>query len=96
MRVGPGESCPILEPYNRKGGDMKGKEEFGIKQFVAVVQASSGSKFMVFTTGSPKHYMFSVLDNNGCQGDLMWSVAKADLRDDIRRMLAHGYGNCVL
>jgi len=69
--------------------------ELGVKQFVAVVR-SRWCRFMVFTTGSPRHYLFSQLDPHGCQTGLHFPVLKADLRRDIRRALAHGWGNASL
>jgi hypothetical protein len=68
---------------------------YEVKQFVAVVQ-SRWCKFMVFTTGSPQHYLFSQVDRQGCQTGLQFPVLKAALRYDIRRALAHGWGNAML
>ena len=68
---------------------------YEVKQFVAVVQ-SRWCKFMVFTTGSAQHYLFSQLDPQGCQTGLQFPVLKATLRHDIRRALAHGWGNAIL
>jgi hypothetical protein len=66
--------------------------ELGVKQYVAVVENSRGTKFMVFETGDPKYYLFSVL-KDGCQGGLMFPVRKMELRPDIRKALKAGYGN---
>lgn len=70
-------------------------KEYGVKQFVAVVQ-SRWCRFMVFTTGSPKHYLFSQLDRHGIATGLMFPVLKSELRPDIRSALAHGWGNATL
>lgn len=66
-----------------------------VKQYVAVVQGD-WAKFRVFETGSPRHYLFSQLDPSGCQTGVQFPVLKARLRDDIRRALAHGWGNASL
>lgn len=65
--------------------------EMQVKQFVATVQGRFG-RFMVFTTGSDRHYLFSQLDADGNQTGLQWPVLKKDLRDDVRHGLAHGVG----
>ena len=70
--------------------------ELGVKQYVAVVQNGTGLRFMVFTTGDPKFYLFCPLDKDGNQGGIQIPVKRADLRDDIRRALAHGWGNAHL
>ena len=67
-----------------------------VKQYVAVVKGKLGVKFMVFKTGDEKFYLFSQLDPYGCQTGLQFPVAKKDLVPDIRRALAHGYGNAML
>lgn len=69
--------------------------ELMVKQYVAVVQGV-WSRFMVFETGSPKHYLFSQLDPSGCQTGLQIPVAKVDLRPEVRAALAHGWGNANL
>lgn len=69
---------------------------YQVKQYVAVVQNSRGRKFMVFETGDDRFYLFSLLDNYGCQTLIQFPVRKADLRDDIRRALRHGWGNASL
>jgi len=72
------------------------RPELGVKQFVAVVQNRRGGKFMVFATGSSKHYLFSPLDQYGCATCMSFPVLKANLRPEIRRALAHGWGNASL
>lgn len=67
--------------------------ELQVKQHVAVVVNSRGSRFRVFETGNPRYYLFSTVSPNGVEGGLQFPVLKADLRDDIRRMLRHGCGN---
>ncbi len=68
--------------------------ELGVKQYVARVR-SRWCRFDVFTTGSPQHYLFAQLDENGCQTTLQFPVLKADLLPDIRQALAHGWGNSL-
>jgi hypothetical protein len=66
--------------------------EMQVKQFVAVVQGEHG-RFMVFETGSARHYLFAQLyPGTTTQTGLSWPVLKADLRDDVRHGLAHGVG----
>lgn len=69
--------------------------ELGVKQYVAVV-AGQWSRFMVFETGSSKHYLFSQLDPSGCATGLSFPVRKADLRPEIRSALRNGWGNAGL
>lgn len=65
-----------------------------VKQYVAVVQNSRGTKFMVFQTGDEKFYLFSPLDPSGCvAAGMQFPVRKTDLRGEIRSALAHGWGN---
>lgn len=68
--------------------------EMQVKQYVAVVRNSRGIRFRVFKTGSEKHYLFDPMipgtDGSACAG---FPVLKKNLRDDIRKALAHGYGN---
>jgi hypothetical protein len=66
-----------------------------VKQYVAVVQGQYG-KFMVFETGSARHYLFAQLAPDGTQTGLSWPVLKSDLRPEIRSMLRHGCGNAGL
>jgi len=67
--------------------------EMQVKQYVAVVQNSRGSRFRVFETGDPKFYLLSAIAPDGAEGGLQFSVLKADLRDDVRRALRRGWGN---
>jgi hypothetical protein len=83
---------PFIE---RTEKDPTPQAAYMVKQYVAVVQGR-WCKFMVFETGSPKHYLFSQLDPSGCATTLQFPVLKTDLRDDIRRALAHGWGNAGL
>lgn len=69
--------------------------ELGVKQYVAVV-ASQWCRWMVFETGNPRYYLFSQLDPAGCATGLQVPVRKADLQADVRRALAHGWGNAHL
>lgn len=74
---------------------MNMDRRYQVKQYVAVVQNSRGSKFMVFETGDAKYYLFSQLYPGPTliQTGLQFPVLKKDLRDDIRKALAHGWGN---
>jgi len=69
--------------------------ELQVKQFVAIVKGR-WCRFMVFETGSTKHYLFSQLDYAGCQTGLQFPVLKRELVPEIRRALAHGWGNATL
>jgi len=62
--------------------------EMMAKQYVAVV-AGALSRFRVFTTGDDRYYLFEPLD----VAMPPFPVAKADLRDDVRSALRHGWGN---
>jgi hypothetical protein len=70
-----------------------------VKQYVAEVWSRSdlapqfGQKWRVFCTGDDKFYLFQAIDRNGCATGLDVPVRKADLRPEVRRMLAHGVGN---
>lgn len=68
------------------------RPELGVKQYVAVVK-SRWCRWMVFETGSAKHYLFCQLDPHGYATGLQTPVLKTDLQPDIRRALAHGVGN---
>ena len=68
--------------------------KYGCKQFVAVIKNRFNRQFMVFTSGDPKYYLFSAIDNQGIAvGIPSFPVLKKDLRDDIRHALLHGCGN---
>jgi len=58
------------------------------KQYVAVV-AGALARFRVFTTGDDRYFLFEPLD----VAMAPFPVAKADLRDDVRSALRHGWGN---
>jgi hypothetical protein len=62
---------------------------------LAVVKNSRGSRFMVFKTGDDRWYLFSQLYPGPTliQTGLQFPVEKKELRDDIRRALANGWGN---
>lgn len=65
--------------------------ELQVKQFVAEVDGAHGFRWRVFTTGSDRHYLFSCVENP-C---FSVPVLKADLRDDVRSALAHGWGHAA-
>jgi hypothetical protein len=65
------------------------RSECQVKQFVAEVNGCFGSRWHVFITGSDRHYLFTCVQNPV----LSVPVLKADLRPDVRRALAHGYGH---
>jgi hypothetical protein len=65
-----------------------------VKQYVAVVRGLCG-RFRVFKTGSEKFYLFDAIDDFGCSTGLQFPVKRSDLRDDIRRALANGWGNSL-
>lgn len=65
------------------------RPELQVKQYVAELNGAHGFRWRVFTTGSDRHYLFVCVQN----GDISVPVLKADLRDDARRALAHGYGH---
>ena len=67
-----------------------------VKNYVAVVQNPWGTKMMVFRSGDEKYYLFCPLDKDGCQGPVQFPVRKTELRRDIARALAHGWGNASL
>jgi hypothetical protein len=69
--------------------------EMQVKQYVAVVRSKSGVRFRVFQTGDQKFYLFSSIAPDGREGELQFPVLKTNLRDDIRRALAHGWGNSL-
>jgi hypothetical protein len=73
---------------------MKGRyrPEVQVKQWVGEVQGEHG-RFRVFRTGSDRHYLFILLDPSGCQTQIQVPVLRADLRDDVRSALAHGWGH---
>ena len=68
------------------------RPELQVKQYVAVVHGRF-CRFMVFRTGSDRHYLFAQLDPTGCQTGLTVPVRKADLQPEVRRALAAGVGN---
>ena len=64
------------------------------KQFVAVVRnPKTDTLFMVFQSGDSRFYLFDPLDEHGCSRCMQFPVRKKDLKTDVRRALAHGYGN---
>lgn len=62
----------------------------GVKQYVGVVEGD-WCRFMVFTTGDAKFYLFSQLDDHDCVIGLQFPVRKTDLHPEVKRALAHGY-----
>jgi hypothetical protein len=65
--------------------------ELQVKQFVAELNGAHGFRWRVFTTGSDRHYLFSCVQNP----DFCIAVLKAELKDEVRSALAHGYGNAA-
>jgi hypothetical protein len=74
---------------------MNMDQRYMVKQYVAVVQNSRGSRFMVFETGDARWYLFSQLypGPNLIATGLQFPVLKKDLRDDMRKALRNGWGN---
>ena len=68
------------------------RPEYQVTQWVAEVQGAH-ARFRVFRTGSSRHYLFDMIDANGCSTGLQFPVLKADLRPAVRSALAHGRGN---
>lgn len=66
--------------------------EMQVKQYVAEVQGRF-SRFRVFITQSPKHYLFCQIDPNGCDTGLHIPVLKANLQRDVKSALANGWGH---
>lgn len=64
---------------------------YQVTKFVAEVDGAL-SRFRVFETGEPGWYLFDQLDRGGCSTGLQFPVRGADLRDDVRRALHHGWG----
>lgn len=79
---------------------MKFTLDLEVKQWVACVkghdeQGRETGRFAVFITGDDKFYLFHKIDpRDGSFTGLCHPVRKKDLRDDVRRALAHGHGNC--
>jgi hypothetical protein len=66
---------------------------YQVKQWIGVVKGDHPTiRWAVMETGDSRYYLFRVVEN-GCMGDLCFPVLKKNLRDDIRRALAHGVGN---
>jgi hypothetical protein len=68
---------------------------YQVKQYVAVVRSRTGMRFRVFETGDAQWYLFDPLSADDCSLCNQFPVRKKDLRPDIRRALAHGYGNSL-
>ena len=68
---------------------------YQVKQYVAVIRSpTTGGRFRVFRTGDERFYLFDMLiGETGISSTIQFPVRKADLRPDIRRALAHGWGN---
>lgn len=65
----------------------------GVMQYVAEVQGPF-CRFTVLKSGDPKFYIFDPLHPDyGTSMCMSFPVRKADLRDDLRRALANGWGN---
>lgn len=69
--------------------------ELQVKRFVATIKNGSELKFMVFKTSNEKYYLFCPI-KDGIMSTLQIPVAKKDLRNDIKKMLNKGYGNCLI
>lgn len=67
-----------------------------VKQFVACVANGRGEKFLVFRTGDDTRYLFRPVGPGSTLSTLSFPVRKADLRPEIRRMLANASGNATL
>lgn len=70
---------------------------YQVKQYVAVVESRTRwggvVRFIVFTCGDVKHYLFSQLYPDSLEATgLQFPVLKADLKPQYRRALAHGWG----
>lgn len=74
---------------------MRCPPEWGVAQFVAIVKGTH-SRFMVFRTGDSRFYLFAQLDPHGHATGLQFPVRKSELRDEVRRALANGWGNSGL
>jgi hypothetical protein len=70
-------------------------QRYMVKQYVAVVKNERGVRFRVFETGDSKFYLFDPLDKYDCSTCCQFPVRKSELRPDIRRALAHGWGNSL-
>ncbi len=68
---------------------------YQVMQHVAVVQNATGMRFRVYRTGEAGWYLFDPLDADGCSLCRAFPVRTSDLRPDLRRALAHGWGNCL-
>jgi hypothetical protein len=64
-----------------------------VKQFVAVVRGARRNRFAVYATGDDKFYLFAQVCPAGYFTGLSFPVRKSELRDDVRRALANGWGN---
>lgn len=80
--------------YSARGAGMD--QRYQVKQYVAIVRSSTGQRFQVFITGDPKWYLFvPMIGETSCVGSIQFPVEKSNLRDNIRKMLAHGCGNSL-
>lgn len=71
-------------------------KRYQVKQYIAIVRNGWGQRFQVFHTGDPKWYLFvPMIGETSCVGSLQFPIEKANLRDDVRKMLAHGCGNSI-
>jgi hypothetical protein len=72
-------------------------QRFGVKQYVAVVRTRRGRRFSVFTCGDDRYYVFTLMASpepgDTVMTTISFPVRRKDLRDDLRRALAHGVGN---
>ena len=75
---------------------MEMDRRYQVKQYVAVVQNTRGTRFMVFKTGDEKYYLFCPVTPEGTLDTFQFPVRKTELARPIASALAHGYGNGLL
>jgi hypothetical protein len=68
-----------------------GVVEYGVVKYVAEVHGDRAS-FRVFTTGVPGTYLFDQMDPYGHSTCLQIPIPAKELRPDLRRALAAGWG----
>jgi hypothetical protein len=63
--------------------------ELQVMKFVAEVNGAFGTRWRVFTTGSDRHYLFSLAQNPV----ICVPVLKSDLQPRVRSALRNGWGH---